>query len=256
MNRTRVVAATSLQLSTPREFSGPAGIHSPAFLLYLHGIMGDLSCGIAPGNSISVLWKARNISLKVVAANGIKEEEEAECLPATDSSKDEQFYPVRYMPSRTTVLSFTEAEQAQQQVRFSMTQAFMDEGPDEEYVAVAADVVTPTVLSATRDGKRAVPTLLGFGGYLSCIEEAWGLMMRGLELQPTGTAGDSEQTRVNEVLAAISRPPRGLLLHGPRGTGKSTLMRRLVEAADVAVEEISHSIVLSRFDKIMPFDVI
>jgi Cdc6-like AAA superfamily ATPase len=134
-----------------------------------------------------------------------------------------------------------------------MSAALMEEDEDEEASSAPASAA-PASAPASAGGRPApgsAPVLPYFGGYSSVVREAWGLMLRGLELDlPAGGAGAGGaggRAAGSAVSGAVSRPPRGLLVYGSRGTGKSTLMRKLVEAANVAVEEISHSIVLSRY---------
>lgn len=91
---------------------------------------------------------------------------------------------------------------------------------------------------------NSVPSLPHFGGYSGCVREAWHLMLRGLELEMRGVSCQEPNKFVD---TALFKPPRGMLIYGPRGGGKSSLMRKLAEAANVSTEEISHSIILSRF---------
>ena len=92
----------------------------------------------------------------------------------------------------------------------------------------------------------AYPTLPNFGGYTACIQESWELLRRGLGMD--GLHGAKKQP--DNAMSIVSKPPRGMLLYGPSGTGKTSLMRKLAAAANVAVEEISHSIILSRYTNV------
>jgi DNA helicase TIP49 (TBP-interacting protein) len=48
------------------------------------------------------------------------------------------------------------------------------------------------------------------------------------------------------VPAALLKPPKGLVLHGPPGTGKTTLMKAICTAVGCNFVELSYSILLSR----------
>lgn len=102
-----------------------------------------------------------------------------------------------------------------------------------------------------------VPVLPFFGGYESSVREAWSMICRGLEI------GHYARSAVDNAGTAslIMKPPRGILIYGQPGSGKSVLMRKLAAAACVGIEELSHSVVLSRYalsklSTLFPCDVI
>ena len=61
--RTRLIVAESIHFSVKSETIDT--VHSPAFSIYFRDILSEISGGLAPGNSMSIIWKARNIALTV-----------------------------------------------------------------------------------------------------------------------------------------------------------------------------------------------
>jgi DNA replication protein DnaC len=57
---------------------------------------------------------------------------------------------------------------------------------------------------------------------------------------------NNSTSEMPSFLRDIFRPPKGLLIHGPPGVGKSHLMRTLARAAGCPTVEITHSLLLSR----------
>mmetsp|Transcript_10442 Transcript_10442/g.15890 ORF Transcript_10442/g.15890 Transcript_10442/m.15890 type:complete len:808 (+) Transcript_10442:31-2454(+) len=86
------------------------------------------------------------------------------------------------------------------------------------------------------------PTLPPFGGYSSQLQEAQRIISSGL--------GEDITTDLSSSLGWLKRP-RGLLIHGPRGCGKTLMMRYLAAlyscGSKCNVETLSHDVLLSRY---------
>lgn len=61
--RTQVLEATSISFSVPED--SLEAVRTSAFLLYFRGVLRDLTGGLTPGNSVSVLWKAKTLNVTV-----------------------------------------------------------------------------------------------------------------------------------------------------------------------------------------------
>ena len=85
-----------------------------------------------------------------------------------------------------------------------------------------------------------------FAGYAEEVHDALGVTSLGLGLHDRlrNSAGSSINGPPTE--AGLSKPPKGLILYGAPGTGKTTLMRAIVAALGCNSIELSHSILLSR----------
>jgi AAA family ATPase len=97
-----------------------------------------------------------------------------------------------------------------------------------------------------------------FGGYGQQMRDAVKLTLQGLALEPTisvrkdfmgaencatfASSSDTMKETVQSILQKVSQPPKGLLIHGPPGTGKSKLMRAIVRALSQSCSSVELSL--------------
>jgi Cdc6-like AAA superfamily ATPase len=86
-----------------------------------------------------------------------------------------------------------------------------------------------------------------FGGYTSQRDQVWSLLKLGLGLDMQSQfSADGHQA--STLPASFFTPPKGLLLHGPRGTGKTLLMNEMADSlkSKCHILRVSHDILLSK----------
>lgn len=83
-----------------------------------------------------------------------------------------------------------------------------------------------------------------FGGYGPQREQVWALVRLGLGLDVDGKSPPPS----SGLPGSMFTPPKGLLLYGPRGTGKTLLMQEVAAqlGAECHVLHVSHDILLSK----------
>lgn len=93
-----------------------------------------------------------------------------------------------------------------------------------------------------------------FAGYSSQLDECLHVMRLGLLLGESGRRfaelglpGPEAGSSNSQLTRQLFKPPRGLLIHGPPGTGKSTLVRTLVQTLGCASVDISYSLLQHKF---------
>lgn len=117
-------------------------------------------------------------------------------------------------------------------------------------------------------GLQARVAAAGFAGYGPEVVDALKVAAMGLGLshllRPAQTstmdaASAAVVTSLVPVVRDLMRPPKGLILYGAPGTGKTTLMHAIVTALDCNYLELSHSLLLSRcgsFNCVFEFPVV
>ena len=155
-------------------------------------------------------------------------------IATCDANSDLCALAIRFLLSPCSAVSFS-VMGTTESTCYSMNADLVAESS--ERVAVQPDIVDP-ILRGSIDINSTLPSLRHFGGYKSIIADIWVFLLRGLQFNQNQDA--------TALRAEMWKPPRGLLLFGPRGTGKSTLIRKMAAASNASIEEISHSILLSR----------
>lgn len=95
------------------------------------------------------------------------------------------------------------------------------------------------------------------GGYLEQKKIALGTLLLGLRLiiYPSNDSdGTTQQTSENSLVferstslaTQLMEPPKGMVIHGPAGSGKTRLMRSLVQLSGCDFIELPNSILLSK----------
>lgn len=83
--------------------------------------------------------------------------------------------------------------------------------------------------------------LLSFGGYESIVADSLQVIADALHVQ-SNTSTVTPTPHID-----MFKPPRGMLLWGPRGTGKSKLMRLLAASFPCHIEEITPAVLLHKY---------
>ena len=89
-----------------------------------------------------------------------------------------------------------------------------------------------------------------FGGYSMQIDQIWSIIRMGLGIG-AGANFTNSQVPSDSLPSSFFAPPKGMLLYGPRGTGKTLLMNEIANSlkAKCHVLRISHDILLSKYDQ-------
>lgn len=112
------------------------------------------------------------------------------------------------------------------------------------FESVATDIPENTERTPTNTAAVSTSSGRGFAGYDDEYQQCLGYIRLGLAVN----VADQQRSSLlphTPSSAELFRPPRGLLLHGPAGTGKSRMMRSLVRAVGCRSVEVSHGILLS-----------
>lgn len=108
-------------------------------------------------------------------------------------------------------------------------------------------------------GLEALSASVGntFAGYDTEVSSCLGIACLGLNCANRLNKNESNKsmavpaTGTSRTAVELMRPPKGLILFGPPGTGKTSLMHGIVAALGCNYVELSHSVLLSRL--VLPF---
>jgi AAA family ATPase len=179
------------------------------------------SVPVSEGTKIGITFKGSPVVLQFGSLEGRRGATTGAAAVAADGgqgvSDEERTFTIDY----SSALVVTTKEDEEEEV------ASAAGAEDSVSIAITAPLVTKKALSL-RD--------LGFGGYAKQSELASSIVKKGL-----GTS----QSKSSSSSSLLFKRPKGLLLHGPPGTGKSLLAKSLVRAAGCAYVELSHGVLLS-----------
>lgn len=98
---------------------------------------------------------------------------------------------------------------------------------------------------------------IDFAGYCNQVRQAFGTLCMGIGKIETferhrhhassisGLSTNSNDTATN-LLCQLVKPPKGMILYGPQGVGKTRLMYSMLEAVGCSYIELPYSILLAR----------
>lgn len=203
---------------------------SSLFTTYLKGTLSETT--LAVGNVVLLPWKLSSIALRVEKMQVSRPAQAIVNIGDGGEDGDDDILGVAHKFHRGAVTADT-------YVTFGIVN---NEEPKDLSAAFSRLSMVDEERSPSLNSSSASCELPGFGGYAKAVREAMDVTRRGLQSRSSSSYADSASTGVRGVF----KPPRGLLIHGPPGTGKSTMMRKIASQLNVSQEEIDHSVLLSR----------
>ena len=257
---------------------------SEIFQCYARSSVADVP--LAVGQLVGLSWKTKSVVLTLEAVvTGIDiDKGDIETDGAVTASNSGS--AVRYVVSGDTDVKFTSW----------YTKQAIDEGAQAVLSALQGGVCTSPSGQSNRSNNNnnhdpdqicgeqrqkaspipPSPRLEGFGGYEREVSTCLGTILAGLGMlqlpvpsqadpDPDATPSADDELFPN-LLREMLKPPKGLLIHGPPGTGKSRLMRLLADALRTMVRteeragkeeiaaapavhvlEVSHSVLMGKY---------